>query len=212
VSGTTTSEDLRAWKDAEGKPATHPALDKLQSWFMSQMDAYLASKGRRMVGWDEILEGGLAPGATVMSWRGEEGGIEAAKQGHDVVMAPAESTYLDFDQADAKAPGYREGFTIGTFVGLAKVYAYDPLPAKLPADQAGHILGGQAQLWTEFMGDTKRVEYMAWPRLGAMSEVLWTPRARKDFPDFQKRLATEYRRLDIQDVNYRTPNGPRWPF
>jgi len=206
----TTSADLLKEKDWHGP--THPALKKLQSWFIGQMDAYLASKGRRLLGWDEILEGGLAPGAAVMSWRGEAGGIEAANAGHDVVMAPNTYTYLDYDQAKAQDPGFREPFKIGPYCGLEVVYGYDPIPAGITADQKKHVLGSQGQLWTEFMPDPGQVEYMAWPRLAALSEVLWSPKEGKDYKDFQNRLPQDLKRLDAQDVNYRPAGGPRWPY
>jgi len=206
----TTSEELLKEKDWHGP--THPAMKKLQSWFIGQMDSYLASKGRRLLGWDEILEGGLAPGAAVMSWRGEAGGIEAANAGHDVVMAPNTSTYLDYDQVKHDTPGFREPFKIGPYCGLEVVYAYDPIPAGLASDKAKHVLGSQGQLWTEFMPTPGQVEYMAWPRLAALSEVVWSPKEGKDFADFQKRLATEQKRWDAQDVNYRPAGGPRWPY
>jgi len=207
----TTSEDLLKTVDAHGHP-DHPALKKLQSWFIQQMDAHLAKKGKRLLGWDEILEGGLAPGAAVMSWRGEEGGIEAANAGHDVVMAPYSHTYLDFDQVKADSPGFREPSKIGSYCGLEVVYSYEPIPAQITPDKVQHVLGGQAQLWTEFMPDSAQVEYMAWPRLGAMAEVLWSPKEARDFKDFEKRLAQDLKRLAAQDVNYRPAGGPRWPY
>jgi hexosaminidase len=207
-----TAADLQDYKDENGKPAPHPALHKLQSWFVSEIDAYLTSKGRRLVGWDEILEGGLAPGATVMSWRGEQGGIDAALQGHDVVMAPNGHTYLDYYQADAAAPGFREPYAHRGFTSLERVYGYEPVPAALPADKVGHVLGSQAQMWTEFTNDGKQVEYMLWPRLAAMAEVLWTPKDGRDFSDFQKRSVSDLARLAVEDVNYRREGGPRWPY
>ena len=212
VPATTTPEDLQSFRDETGKPVPHPALHRLQSWFVSQIDAYLTGKGRRLVGWDEILEGGLAPGATVMSWRGEQGGIDAATQGHDVVMAPNSHTYLDFYQADPAAPGSREPHAHRGFTNLARIYGYEPVPAQLAADKAQHVLGSQAQVWTEYMPNAKHVEYMIWPRLAAMAEVLWTPKERKDFEDFQKRNAVDLQRLEAQDVNYRRDSGPRGPY
>ena len=181
---------------------------ELQSWFIRQMDTYLTAKGRRLVGWDEILEGGLAPGATVMSWRGIKGGIEAAQAGHDVVMAPGSHTYLDHYESRDVA---REGLGIGGYLPIDTVYAFEPVPAELTPEQARHVLGAQAQLWTEYMPDPKRVEYMAFPRLAALAEVVWTPRERKDFPDFLHRLGTHLQRLDALDVNYRPLDGPRGP-
>ena len=182
---------------------------ELQSWFVRQMDTYLTGKGRRLVGWDEILEGGLAPGATVMSWRGIAGGIEAARAGHDVVMAPNSHTYLDYHQS--RDTSRREGLRVGAFLPLDSVYAYEPVPSELTPAEARHVLGAQAQVWTEYMPNPKRVEFMVFPRLAALAEVVWTPRARKDFADFTRRLAPHERRLDMLDVNYRPLAGPRGP-
>src|SRR5690606_38830580 len=120
---------------------------ELQSWFIRQMADWLAERGRKLLGWDEILQGGLAPGATVMSWRGEKGGIQAAQAGHDVVMAPTEYTYFDYYQSDDP----REPHTIGGHLPLEQAYAYEPVPAELTPDQAEHVLGAQCQHWTEYM-------------------------------------------------------------
>jgi len=211
VPATATLQDLQNYRDAQGKPAEHPALHGLQSWFIGRMDAYLAQHGRRLIGWDEILEGGLAPGAAVMSWRGEAGGIKAAGAGHDVVMTPERETYFDFYQADPKSPGFREPMGVRDVTTLARVYAYDPLPAALPPEQAGHILGSQAQLWTEYMPTPRDVEYMAWPRLLALAEGLWTPKAVKDYGRFERALPAALGRLQVQDVNYRPLDGPPGP-
>ena len=174
--------------------------DELQSWFIRQMDEFLTARGRRLVGWDEILEGGLAPNATVMSWRGTKGGIEAARSGHDVVMAPTTHTYLDYYQS---RDTLQEPLAIGGFLPLDSVYAFDPLPAELEPQFAKHVLGGQGQLWTEYMKTPKQVEYMAFPRMSALAEVLWIPRERKDLGDFRQRLGSHARRLEMLDVNYR---------
>jgi hexosaminidase len=173
--------------------------DELQSWFIRHFDSWLAKRGRRLVGWDEILEGGLAPGATVMSWRGEAGGIAAAKAGHDVVMAPQKPTYLDHSQTElpTEPPG------IGGHNSLEDVYSYEPVPKELSAEEAKHVLGAQGQIWTEYMPDPKRVEYMAWPRLVALAEVLWSPREARDLASFESRLKTHLERLAILDVSYR---------
>ncbi len=173
--------------------------DELQSWFIRHFDVWLAKRGRRLVGWDEILEGGLAPGATVMSWRGEQGGIAAARAGHDVVMAPNKPTYLDHSPTELleEPPG------IGNHNSLEDIYAYEPVPKELNGDGAKHVLGAQGQLWTEYMPDPKRVEYMAWPRLIALAEVLWSPRETRDLATFKLRLETHLERLAILDVNYR---------
>ena len=175
---------------------------ELQSWFIRQMDTFLAARGRRLIGWDEILEGGLAPNAAVMSWRGTEGGIAAARAGHDVVMAPTSHTYLDFYQS---RDTQREPIAIGGFLPLERVYSFDPMPAALEPQFAKHVLGGQAQLWTEYMKDPKKVEYMAFPRLTALAEAVWTPVARKDYADYRARLERHLARLAALDVNFRRP-------
>jgi hexosaminidase len=176
--------------------------EELQSWFIRQMDDFLTAHRRRMVGWDEILEGGLAPNAVVMSWRGTSGGIAAARAGHDVVMAPGGQTYLDKYQSLDRS---HEPLAIGGFLPLDSVYAYDPMPAELEPRFASHVLGAQGQVWTEYIKGPKNVEYMAYPRLSALAEVLWTPLGRKDYADFRSRLAVHLRRLDALDVNYRKP-------
>jgi hexosaminidase len=173
--------------------------DELQSWFIRHFDSWLAKRGRRLVGWDEILEGGLAPGATVMSWRGEAGGIAAAKAGHDVVMAPEKPTYLDHSQSEL--PTEPQGH--GGHNSLEDVYAYKPVPKELSAEEAKHVLGAQGQIWTEYMPDPKSVEYMAWPRLIALAEVLWSPAETRDLASFKSRLETHLKRLALLDVNYR---------
>ena len=164
------------------------------------MDTFLAAHGRALMGWDEILEGGLAPGATVMSWRGIEGGIAAVRAGHDAVMAPGQYTYFDHYQSRDTV---NEPLAIGGFLPLDSVYGYDPVPAALTPDEARHILGAQGQVWTEYLPDPKHVEYMAFPRLAALAEGVWTPRDRKDYGDFSARLPTHLERLAILDVNYR---------
>jgi hexosaminidase len=176
----------------------------LQSWFIHQIDAWLTSRGRRLVGWDEILEGGLAPGATVMSWRGIDGGLAAARAGQDVVMAPGSHTYFDHYQSANRAG---EPLAIGGFTPLEKVYAFDPVPPQLEPQFRRHILGAQGQLWTEYILGPKQVEYMAYPRMTALAEVLWTPVPRRDYAGFVQRLGTHLDRLRILDVAYR-PIGP----
>jgi hexosaminidase len=173
---------------------------ELQSWFITRMDKYLTSKGRKLIGWDEILEGGLAPEAAVMSWRGIKGGIEAAKQHHDVVMSPSTHMYIDHYQAQDTE---NEPLAIGGFLPVEKVYSYEPVPDELSADEAKYILGVQTNLWTEYVTNTKKAEYMLLPRLQAQSEVAWTPMELKDFSDFEKRLKIDYLRLDKLGINYR---------
>jgi hexosaminidase len=197
------------WKSTAAVQARMRALglrneEELQSWFIRQMDDFLKAHGRRMVGWDEILEGGLAPNAVVMSWRGTSGGIAAARAGHDVVMAPGSYTYLDHYQA---LDHTREPLAIGGFLPLDSVYSYDPMPLELEARYAKHVLGAQGQVWTEYIKGPKNVEYMAYPRMSALAEVLWTPLGRKDYPNFLVRLEEQLRRLDALDVNYRRLGG-----
>jgi hexosaminidase len=172
----------------------------LQSWFIRQMDAFLTSKGRRLVGWDEILEGGLTENAVVMSWRGVQGGIIAARAGHDVVMAPTTHTYLDYYQSKDQM---KEPLAIGGFLPLETVYGYEPIPAELESQFTKHVLGAQAQVWTEYLPNPKRVEYMTFPRLTALAEVVWTPRERKDYANYLQRLGPHLRRLEALDVNFR---------
>ena len=173
---------------------------ELQSWFIHQMDAFLTARGRSLVGWDEILEGGLAPNATVMSWRGMDGGIAAAQSGHDVVMTPTSHTYFDYYQS---ADTGSEPPAIGGFLPLDTVYAFEPIPPTLAPGAAHHVLGVQGQTWTEYIRHPKHVEYMAYPRLLAIAEVAWTPKEGRDFADFRARLETHLARLSILDVNYR---------
>jgi hexosaminidase len=174
--------------------------DELQSYFIRRMDSFLTARGRRLIGWDEILEGGLAQNATVMSWRGEAGGIQTAVAGHDVVMAPNHYTYLDYYQSEDTD---HEPIAIGGYLPLEMVYGYEPIPAELDTRAAGHVLGTQCQLWTEFIPNPKQVEYMAFPRLAALAEVAWTPAEIKDYPNFLARLSPHLLRLDALDVNYR---------
>ncbi len=181
---------------------------ELQSWFVRQMDTFLTKHGRRMVGWDEILEGGLAENATVMSWRGMEGGIAAAKANHDVVMTPGSHTYLDHYQSREQK---KEPLAIGGFLPLDTVYAFEPVPASLTPAEAKHILGTQTQLWTEYIRDAKELEYMAFPRLSALAEAAWTARDRRDFQDFMQRLTPHLQRLEAMDVKFRRLDPPLKP-
>lgn len=170
---------------------------ELQSYFIQRIEKYINSKGRQIIGWDEILEGGLAPNATVMSWRGEQGGIAAAKQNHDVIMTPGGWCYFDHSQTKNE-----DSVTIGGYLPVEKVYAYEPIPAILSTDEARHILGAQANVWTEYIGNEKKLEYMIFPRMSALSEVLWSPREKRNWPDFEKRLQHEFKRYDFLGVNY----------
>ncbi|MFI1397831.1 beta-N-acetylhexosaminidase [Streptomyces sp. NPDC020681] len=181
--------------------------DELQSWFIRHFDTWLAARGRRLIGWDEILEGGLAPGAAVSSWRGYAGGIAAAEQGHDVVMCPEQQVYLDHRQ-DA---GPDEPMPIGYVRTLEDVYRFEPVPPSLSPEAAAHILGTQANVWTEVMQDRARVDYQVFPRLAALAEVAWSALpdpAERDFADFERRMAVHYGRLDALGVDYRPPGGP----
>lgn len=170
---------------------------ELQSYFIRRIEKYVNGKGRDIIGWDEILEGGLAPKATVMSWRGEKGGIEAARQHHNVIMTPGE--YVYFDHAQQKNS---DSLTIGGYLPLTKVYNYDPIPKELAADEGHYVLGAQANVWTEYMKNTQKIEWMIFPRLSALSEVLWTPKSEKNWDDFKKRMQTQMKRYDRWDVNY----------
>ena len=177
--------------------------DALQGWFTAQIDAFLHAHGRTLIGWDEILDGGLSPNAVVMSWRGIDGGIAAAQAGHDAVMAPGQYTYFDHYQSGDRDT---EPLAIGGFLPLDSVYAYNPVPKALTLDQATHILGAQGQVWTEYIPDPKHVEYMAFPRVEALAEVLWDPYGTTNFQDFFTRLTTvDVHRLDALDVRYRNP-------
>ncbi len=170
---------------------------ELQSYFIQRMEKFLNSKGRILIGWDEILEGGLAPNAVVMSWRGEQGGIDAAKQNHDVIMTPGNPVYFDHTQTDKE-----DSVTIGGYNPIEKVYAYEPVPKELNGEQAKHVLGAQANMWTEYMKNTRKVEYMLFPRLAALSEVLWSPKETKNWTDFEKRLSVQFKRYDMWRTNY----------
>ncbi len=171
---------------------------ELQSYFISRIEKFLNKHGRQIIGWDEILEGGLAPRATVMSWRGEKGGIEAAKMGHDVIMTPWDSNYFDHYQANPET----EPLAIGGFTTLKDVYFYEPIPEELTKKEAKYVLGAQGNVWTEYMHSGDKVEYMAYPRAVALSEVLWTPVENKNWLEFWARMQTHFERLDIMEVNY----------
>jgi hexosaminidase len=172
--------------------------NELQSYFIRQIDDYVTSKGRRIIGWDEILEGGLAENAAVMSWRGEEGGISAAKQKHHVVMSPGSHCYFDHYQSKSSD----EPLAIGGFTPIEKVYSYNPLPATLSDNEKEYILGAQGNVWTEYMQISSQVEYMAVPRLCALSEVLWSGDRKPGFDNFKTRLRTHFKTLDRYQILY----------
>lgn len=177
--------------------------DELQSYFVARIEKYVNSQGRSMIGWDEILEGGIAPNATVMSWRGEKGGIAAAQLKHNVIMTPA-SGGLYFDHAQSKSA--QEPLNIGGHAPLDKVYAYEPIPAVLTAEQQKYILGVQANLWTEYIPTTTKVEYMLLPRMLALAEVAWTDKKGKDYNNFSmQRIPNHLAWLDKKGYNYRVP-------
>ena len=190
------SELVQRLKKREGLADEH----EVQSWFIQRIERFLNANGRRLIGWDEILDGGVAPNATVMSWRGTEGGIEAARQGHDVVMTPYSHLYLDFYQtADQEG----EPLAIGGFLPLDTVYSYEPVPAELTSTEARHVLGAQANVWTEYMTTEDHVEYMVFPRMLALSEVVWSPSEIRDYRGFVERLDWHFNRLEALGVNYR---------
>jgi hexosaminidase len=171
---------------------------ELQNYFITRIEKYLNSKGKKIIGWDEILEGGLAPNATVMSWRGTKGAIEAATQKHNVIMTPTSHCYFDYYQSTNPD----EPTAIGGFLPLEKVYNFNPIPSELSASAYKYILGAQGNIWTEYMPTEDQVEYMAFPRILAMSEVVWSKNENKDYPDFVKRIEHFNKRLDILDINY----------
>lgn len=171
---------------------------ELQSWFITRIEKYLNSHGRKIIGWDEILEGGLAPDATVMSWRGIRGGIEAARMGHDAIMTPTTHAYLDYYQGEPAG----EPLAIGGYLPLERVYSFEPLPDELNADEQKHILGLQGNLWTEYISTMSHLEYMAFPRAFAIAETAWTPYLKKDFEEFLARLDVMKERYDLMQVNY----------
>jgi hexosaminidase len=169
----------------------------LQSYFIQRMEKYINSKGKTVIGWDEILEGGLAPNALVMSWRGEAGGIEAAKQHHQVIMTPGSHVYLDHAQRLKE-----DSVTIGGYTPVEMTYAYEPIPKELNAEEAKYVLGAQGNVWTEYMHSPSKVEYMIFPRLSALSEVLWSPKESRSWADFEPRLLKQFQRYDLWGANY----------
>ena len=176
----------------------------LQTWFIRRLDDHLTAKGRRLFGWDEILEGELAPGATVASWRGMAGAVSAAKRGHDVVSCPDDVVYLDYRQSDSP----EEPIPVSIPLTLQDVYAFEPVPPQLSTEEAEHVLGGQANIWTEHMDSPRTVDFFAYPRLCAVAEALWGP-AERDFDDFSRRLEHHLARLDALGVEYRPADGPK---
>ncbi len=181
--------------------------DELQSWIIRHFDGWLTARGRRLIGWDEILEGGLADGAAVSSWRGYAGGIAAARAGHDVVMCPESHVYLDWRQSASPD----EPVPIAHARTLEDVYRFEPVPAELTPEEAAHVIGTQANIWTETMDSVRVLDYMAFPRLAAFAEVAWSALpapADRDWPDFEARMRVHYARLDALGVEYRPSGGP----
>ncbi|HYJ38442.1 MAG TPA: family 20 glycosylhydrolase [Chitinophagaceae bacterium] len=169
----------------------------LQSYFIQRMEKYINSKGKTLIGWDEILEGGLAPNAIVMSWRGEQGGIDAAKENHQVIMTPGNYVYLDHSQSKNE-----DSVVFGSYTPLEETYGYEPVPKQLPADKAKFVLGAQGNVWTEYMNNPRKVEYMIFPRLSALSEVLWTQKQNRVLKDFELRLSSQFKRYNLWKANF----------
>ena len=172
--------------------------EELQSYFIHRIDQFVTSKGKKLLGWDEILEGGLSPNAMVMSWRGVKGGVEAAKQNHDVVMSPNSFFYLDYYQGDPKT----EPLAIGGNLPLSKSYSFEPNLPELTAEEAKHVVGIQANVWTEYINNIKYAEYMTYPRALALAETAWSPKAPKDYAAFKKRLEGHLPHMDALKINY----------
>ena len=173
---------------------------ELQSYFIKRIEKILEKFGKRLVGWDEILEGGLAPNAVVHSWRGMDGGIEAANAGHEVIMSPTTHVYFDYYQSEDRE---NEPLAIGGYLPLSKVYEFEPVPDKIDRDKRHLILGGQANLWTEYIPTAKQAEYMLLPRVCALAEAVWSPKNKKDYAGFIDRLGDHLKRLDRKNLNYR---------
>ncbi len=166
--------------------------DALQSYFIHRIEKFVNSKGKTIIGWDEILDGGLAPNAVVMSWRGEKGGIAAAKENHKVIMTPEDKMYFNHGQFLNE-----DSLTASKFLPLENVYRYEPVPAALDSLQEKNIWGAQGNLWSEYITNPAKVQYMLFPRLDALSEILWSPKASRNYPDFLKRLKTQFKRYDL---------------
>ena len=174
---------------------------ELQSYFIKRIEKTLNKLGKQLVGWDEILEGGLAPNAIVHSWRGMEGGIKAANAGHEVIMSPTSHTYFDYYQSEDKN---NEPLAIGGYLPMEKVYEFEPIPKKINDNKRHLILGGQANLWTEYITTTQQIEYMLMPRICALSEAIWSPSDKKNYTYFIKRLNHHLKRLKRQKLNFRS--------
>lgn len=169
----------------------------LQSYFIHRIEKFVNSKGKTIIGWDEILDGGLAPNAIVMSWRGEKGGIAAAKEGHKVIMTPETKLYFNHGQFTKE-----DSLTAGKLLPLETVYQYEPIPTELNAAQTKYIWGAQGNLWSEYISNPEKVNYLLFPRLDALSEMLWSSKQQKNYPDFLKRLKKQFKRYDLMGINY----------
>ncbi|MBT33390.1 MAG: beta-N-acetylglucosaminidase [Thalassobius sp.] len=196
-----------AWKDQwDADPKVQAKIKELglkdshelQSWFITRMEKFINENGRQIIGWDEILEGGLAPNAAVMSWRGEEGGIAAAKQKHYVVMTPGSHVYFDHFQGDSKF----EPLQIGGYTPLEKVYSYNPTPDTLTAEEKKYILGAQANVWSEYLPTAEKIEYVVFPRMAALSEVVWSPLDKKSWEAFKEKMPDQLKRYEYRGINY----------
>jgi hexosaminidase len=176
--------------------------EELQSYFMTRIEKFINSKGRKIIGWDEIIEGGLSPNATVMSWRGMEGGVTAAKSGHDVIMAPIQYTYFWWNQGDSA----KEPLSAGNYLPMEKVYAFEPIDSLLSPDEAKYVLGAHGSAWAEYMESEAKVEYMVFPRMSALAEVVWSPRELRNWKNFTARMPKQFKRYDARKINYaKTP-------
>lgn len=170
---------------------------ELQSYFIQRIEKFVNSKGKTIIGWNEILQGGLAPNAVVMSWQGEKGGIEAAKQNHKAIMTPENIMYFNHAQFVKE-----DSLTANKLSPLVNVYNYEPIPKELTSEQVKNIWGAQGCLWSEYITNPAKVQYLLFPRLDALSEILWSPKAKRSYPDFQKRLKTQFKRYDLMGINY----------
>ncbi|MFC5048127.1 family 20 glycosylhydrolase [Aquimarina hainanensis] len=196
------SEECQQLMKKEGLKDEH----ELQSYFMAKVENILKKYDRKMIGWDEILEGGITPTTNIMSWQGEEGGIKAANEGHDVIMTPAAFVYFNFYQGDYKV----EPMAFGGYIPLEKAYNYSPIPSKIDTDKRKHILGAQGNIWTEYASTEAQIEYLIYPRIIALAEVTWSDPSNKNFENFLTRLDHLYPILDAYEINYHIPlpEGP----
>jgi len=177
--------------------------NELQSYFIKRIEGILNKLGKRLIGWDEILEGGLAPGAIVQSWRGMEGGISAVDAGHEVIMSPTSHAYFDYYQSKDRLD---EPLAIGGYLPLEKVYQFEPVPEEIDSDKEHLVLGGQGNLWTEYISSSDKAEYMVLPRMSAMAEVLWSPRVLLNYRSFSNRMNWQYFRYDRMGAKYKKYN------